>query len=128
MLARNRKNFHLVEALVVSNNIDIFCISETFLDSSVNNIYVGLNINGYTLALSDYPSNTVRSSVAIFSGTVIRKNDISSLNESIFLEIVLANSKCFLTGLYRSPSQSKDLFDESCESFNNSPLNLDVSQ
>ena len=47
--ARNREKFHLVEAFVVSNNIDIFCISETFLDSSVDNIYDGLNINGYTL-------------------------------------------------------------------------------
>ena len=30
-LACNREKFHLVEAFVVSNNIDIFCISETFL-------------------------------------------------------------------------------------------------
>ena len=39
LLARNCENFHLVEAFFVSNNIDIFCISETFLDSSVDNIY-----------------------------------------------------------------------------------------
>ena len=58
LLARNREKFHLVEAFVVSNNIDIFCISETFLDSSVDNIYDGLNINGYTLVWSDHPSNS----------------------------------------------------------------------
>ena len=57
-LACNREKFHLVEAFVVSNNIDIFCISETFLDSSVDNIYDGLNINGYTLVRRNYPSNT----------------------------------------------------------------------
>ena len=48
---------------------------------------------------------------------VIRRNDISSLHESIVLEIRLEN-KCFLTSLYRSPSQSKDQFDEFCSSFN----------
>ena len=31
LLARNHEKFCLVEAFVVSNNIDIFCISETFL-------------------------------------------------------------------------------------------------
>ena len=48
LLARNHEKFQLVEAFVVSNNIDIFYISETFLDSSADNIYDGLNTNGYT--------------------------------------------------------------------------------
>ena len=47
LLACNREKFHLVEAFAVSKNIDIFFISETFLDSSVDNIYGGLYINGY---------------------------------------------------------------------------------
>ena len=120
-LARNREKFHLVEAFVVSNNIDIFCISETFLDSSVDNIYDGLNINGYTLVWSDRPFNTEQGGVAIYykdHHPVIRRNYIFFLNESIVLEIRLANNKCFLTGLYRSPSQNKDQFDEFCISFN----------
>ena len=120
-LACNREKFHLVEAFVVSNNIDIFCISETFLDSSVDNIYDGLNINGYTLVRSDHPSNTKRGAVAIYYKDhlpVIRRNDIFPLHESIVLEIRLANNKCFLTSLYRSPSQSKDQFDEFCSNFN----------
>ena len=118
MLAHNRKKFQLVEALVVSNNIDIFCISETFLDSSADKIYDGLNINGYSLVGSDHPSNTKRGGVARDHLPVIRRNDISSLNESIVLEIRLANNKCFLTSLCRSPSQSKDQFDEFCSSCN----------
>ena len=43
LLARNRKKFHLVEAFFISNNIGIFCISETFLDTSVDSIYDGFN-------------------------------------------------------------------------------------
>ena len=79
LLARNREKFHLVEAFVVSNNIDIFCLSETFLDSSHYNIYDGLNINDYTLVRSDHPSDTKRCGVAICYKDhlpVIRRNDI----------------------------------------------------
>ena len=110
LLAQNREKFYLVEAFVVSNNIDIFFISETFLDSSVDNIYDGLIINGYTLVRSDHPSNTKRGGAGIYYKDhlpVIRRNDIYSLNESIVLEIRLANNKCFLTSLHRSPSQRK---------------------
>ena len=49
---------------------------------------------------------------------------MSSLNESIVLEIRLANNKCFLTSLYRSPSQNKDQLDEFCSSFNMLMLNI----
>ena len=80
MLASNREKFHLVEAFFVSNNIDIFCISEIFLDSSVDNIYDGLNTSGYTLAGSDQPSNTKRGGVVIYYKDhlpVLRRNDIS---------------------------------------------------
>ena len=104
LFARNSKRFHLVEAFVVSNNIDIFCMSETFLDSSVDNIYDGLNINGYILVRSDHPSNTKQGGIAIYYKDhlpVIRRNDISSSNKSIVLEIRLANNKCFLTSLYK---------------------------
>ena len=113
--------FHLVETFIVSNKTDVFFISETFLDSSVDNIYGGLNINGYILVRSDHSSNTKRGGVAIYYEDhlpVIRRNDISSLNESIVLEIRLANNKCFLISVYRSPSQSKDQFDEFCSSLN----------
>ena len=60
LLACNREKFQLVEAFVVSNNIEIFCISEAFLDSSVDDIYDGLNMIGYTLVRNDHPSNTKR--------------------------------------------------------------------
>ena len=120
MLARNPENLHLVEVIVVSNNIYIFCISQPFLDSFVNNIYDGININGHTLVRSDHPSNTEHGGIAIYYKShlpVIRRNDISSLNENILLEIHPAN-KCFLTRVYKPPSQSKDQFNEFCSSFN----------
>ena len=68
---------------------------------------------------SDHPSNTKLGGVAIYYKDhlpVIRRNDISALNESIVLD-----NKRFLTSLYRSPGQSKDQFDQFdrfCSSFN----------
>ena len=121
LLARNHEKIPLVEAFIISNNIDIFCISKTFLDSSVNNIYNGLNVNAYTLARSDHNSNTKRGGEALYYKNhlpVSRRNNIFSLNESIVLEIRLANNKCFPTGLYGSHNQKKDQFDELCSSFN----------
>ena len=98
LLACNREKFHLVEAFVVSNNIDIFCISQTFLDSSVD------NINGYTMVRIYHPSNIKHGGIAIYYKDhlpVIRRNDNSSLNENIVPKIRLANNKCFLASLYR---------------------------
>ena len=65
LLSLNREKFNLAEAFVFSNNVEVFCISETFLDSSIGKIYDGLNINGYTLVRSDHPSNTKLGGVAI---------------------------------------------------------------
>ena len=91
------------------------------VSSFIDKIYDGLKKNGYTLVRSDQPSNKKCGGVAIYYNDLlpaIRRNDISSLDESIFLEMHLANNKCFLTGLYRSPSQNKNQFDEFCSSFN----------
>ena len=49
LLVHYRENFHLLEAFVVSNNIDIFCISETFLYLSADNIFDELNVSAYIL-------------------------------------------------------------------------------
>ena len=72
--------FHLVELFVVSNNIEVFCISETFLDSSVDNIYDGLNINGYNLVRSFLPSNTKCDGVAMYY-----KDHLPVIKRMIFL-------------------------------------------
>ena len=69
------------EDFVVSNNIDFFCISETFLDSFDDNIYDSLNINDHNLMHSDHQSNAKPGAVAIYykgNLLVISRNDISS--------------------------------------------------
>ena len=82
MLAGNGKNFRLVKASCCLKNIDIFYISEAFVDLSADSIYDGLNINGYTLVRSDHPSNTTRVGVPIYYKyllPVVRRNNIQFL-------------------------------------------------
>ena len=121
LLAHTRVKFNLVEAFAVSNTIDICYISKKPLGSSANNIYDGLNINGYNLVRSDYPSNKRRDGVAIGYKEhlpAIRGNYISSLNESIVLEIRLPRNHSYVASLHRSTNQNKDQSDEIFSNFN----------
>ena len=42
---------HLAEAFVVSSNNDVCCISKTFVDLSLDNIYDDLNMRGHALEI-----------------------------------------------------------------------------
>ena len=46
--------------LVVTIGYDIICLTETFLDSSVENDDDRISIPGYNLLRADHPSNTKR--------------------------------------------------------------------
>ena len=48
----------LIEAFITTHNFDIICLSETFLDSSIDISDPRININGYSLLRADHPSNT----------------------------------------------------------------------
>ena len=94
LLGLTREKFHLIEAFIVSNNTTIFCISETFLDSSADGIYDELNISDYTSVQIDDP-NTKYICVTIYYKyhlPVIRSDDIFSLKESVVLKIGLVSA------------------------------------
>ena len=48
------------------HKFDIFCLSETFLDSSIQDDDQGLAIDGYSLCMCDHPSNSRRGGVCIY--------------------------------------------------------------
>ena len=45
---------------------------------------------------------------------VIRRTDLSDLQECIVAEVTLDKERCFLTCLYRSPIQNYDAFETFC--------------
>ena len=103
----------LLEAYNSVHDFDIIC-SETFLNSEISSDDHRLIIQGYTMARSDHPSNTKRGGVCIFYKEhlpFVIRTDIAHLEECLIGEIKIKNSKCFVTCLYRSPSQTADEID-----------------
>ena len=101
----------LIETFISTHNFDILCLSETFLDSTIDLNDENTNINGYSILRADHPSNNKCGPVCIFfkqSLPLIRRDDLSTMQEAIVTEISVKNETCFFTYFYRSPSQSHD--------------------
>ena len=110
----------LIEAYIATNNFDIVCLSETFLDSSIPNDDHRINIAGYSLLRADHPSNTKKGGFCIYYKDflpLIKKDDITDLKECLVMEIIVDGKKCFFTCLYRSPSQNYNQFSDFCKDF-----------
>ena len=55
----------IIEAYIATNNFDIVCWSETFLDSIISNDDKRIKTGGYLLLRVDHPSNTKKGGVCI---------------------------------------------------------------
>ena len=78
-----------------------------------------LSIPGYSMMRADHPSNTKRDGVCLYYKEhlpIIRRDNISNLQECLVSEITLKNKQCFLTRLYRSPSQNCEQIKSFCDS------------
>ena len=103
----------LIEAFITTHNFDIICLSETFLDSTVSQHDENIMINGYSLLRADHPSNSKRGGVCLYFKEhlpLIRRNDLSILQECLVTGIIADNEKCFFT--YRSPSQNHEELED----------------
>ena len=56
----------LIEAFIKTRNFDIICLSETFLDSSIDISDIRININGYSFLRADHPNNIIRGGVCMY--------------------------------------------------------------
>ena len=90
------------------------CLSETFLSPSVISTLDSLNIDGYNIVRSDYPSISKRGGVSCyFEGSLpIRTFKITSMAECLVLEMLHNNKLVIVSAIYRSPSQSSREFAE----------------
>ena len=113
LAAHNYVKVSLVSTYLSMNSIDIMFLSETFLDSSFDTDDPELSIDGYQLERADHPNDTKESGVCVYykENLPLRiRNDLSLLQECLVCEIKVDRKKCFVTGLYRSPSQTSDQF------------------
>ena len=108
----------------MSYKFDVICISETYLNSDTSTVDENLEIAGYTLIRADHPSNTKRGGVCIYykHSLAFKLLGICYLEECIDFEISFGGKLCNFISLYRSPSQSLDIFEKFTDNFK---LNLD---
>ena len=100
----------LLRAYVSVRKFDIICLSETYLDYSIDD--ENLEISGYYLIRSDYPSNIKRGGICIYYKNFLplKVTDVRLLEECIAFGLIISNKLCSFVALYRSPSQSQDDF------------------
>ena len=70
----------LPQAYVTQHNCDIICLSETFLNSSIENDDDRIKIDEYNLIRLDHPSDSKKERVCIYYKEhipLIKRNDIS---------------------------------------------------
>ena len=109
-----------MEAFITSNNFDLVCLSKTFIDSTIPDDDVNIQINGYSLLRDDHPNEIKREGVCIYfkeSLPSIRRNDLTNIKDCIVTEINVNNEKCLFTCLYRSPSKTHDELECFCANF-----------
>ena len=103
----------LLNSCNLLHKFDTICLSETYLDSNTPLDDENLEISGFTLVCSDYPSNTKRGGVSLYckNNLPVRVVNIGYLNECLTLELKVGDKMCNFVVLYRSPSQSQDEFE-----------------
>ena len=127
--AQNYTKLAMLEAYNALHNYDLICNSETFLDSSHSDSSHPLKLDGYNLIRADHPSNLKRGGVCIYYKVHLPlkiRNDISPLDECLVVEIKANKQKCFVSCLYRSPSQTNVELNSFCDGLETTFSNLNM--
>ena len=123
--AHNFTKVALLKAYLSVQRFDIFCISETYLNSSITEDDDNLQTPGYDLIRPDHPSNSKRGGIAIRYKNFLplKLIDVNYLSESILFQLQIFSKICNFISLYRSPSETADNFHSFLD---NLKLNVDA--
>ena len=119
LLAYNYNKLFLLRAYIAVHKFDVICFSEIYLDSPVASDDENLKIKGYNLVRSDHPGSNKRGGIYLYYKTCLplRVLRIQYLNECINFELKIGDKLCTFFNLYRSPSQSQDIFETFIDNF-----------
>ena len=90
------------------------------MNSSIQSDDKRIKLDVYNLIRSDYPSDSKRGGVCIYYKEhipLVKRDHICALDHCLVRKICSQNEKCFLTCIYRSPSQNHDEFQNFCTKF-----------
>ena len=93
----------LLQGYSTERNFDIICLSETFLNSSLDSSDGWLKIEGYNLIRSDHLSSSKKEGVCVYYKEhipLVKRDDLCTLSDCLFTKIRFENETCFLTCLY----------------------------
>ena len=101
------------------NKINVIWLSEAYLDSRISSGNDNLELPAYNLVRADNPTNTKRGGVCIYyhNSLPLKVIYIQILNECISFEIRISRKLCSFLCLYRSPSQTQDIFETFADNF-----------
>ena len=118
--AHNFVKVVLLKVYLSVHNMDILCLFETCLDSSVPTDDGNLKIYGYSSVRADHPSNPKRGAVLLYykSCLLLKLIAVKYLHECINFELRIREEICKFLSLYRSPSQNSD------DALNNDPIKI----
>ena len=93
-------------------NYDLICLTETYLDLTVDPNYP--LSNGFNLLRDDLPDNVKRGGVGLYCCKYfnLRLVDTPYIDQRILCEINIQNTTGYIAVIYRSPSQSNNKFEE----------------
>ena len=108
----------LLRAYISLHNLDLVCISKTYLDSTTALDDENLAITGYNLLRPNHASNSKRGGVCVYyeSPLAMRLIDVHYLQECLIFEILICRKSCSFISLFWSTSQSSDFFEEFADS------------
>ena len=66
LTANDSIKISLLQAYIIQNNYDVICLSETFLNSSIQTTDDRISIDGYNLIRADHPSDSKRGGDCIY--------------------------------------------------------------
>ena len=115
ILASNSIKLSLIEAYNSIHNFDLIALSETYLNSSVNNEDISLEGFSRDIFRNDHPTNAKRGGVCLYykeNVSIKHRTDLQILDECVVAEITSQRKKVFFVVLYRSPNQTVQQFND----------------
>ena len=104
----------------MKNNFDMICLSEIYLDSSIQHDDEKRQLNRYKLLRANNTNNNKRGGAGIYLKEFLATHgsgidtqvELNNLNECIVFKVCTQHKKGYIISLYRSPSQTHDEFDD----------------
>ena len=100
----------MLKAYIKAHRVDFICLSEAYLDSTIQWDNENLEIPRYNLVRSDHPSNNKGGTFCVYYKASLPPKviDICFLLECITFEVMIGDKQCHFVALYRLFSQNQD--------------------